>query len=269
MAITIAVSNQKGGVGKTTSAVNLSAAFARAGFRVLLVDIDPQGNAGSGLGVSRIDPEGEHGDLYDVFLGSAPLAGVIRPSSVPGVSVVPSSPDLISIELELGRKAGRELILKSTLLSEQDNYDLVFVDCPPSSGLLTLNALGAADYLLIPLQAEYYALEGLSALLGTLDFAQKTFNPSLELLGVFLTMYDQRTRLAADVEREAREHFGERAFSTRIPRSIRLSEAPSFGLSVFEYAPESPGAKAYEELGKELELALSLVKPQDVLVANG
>lgn len=250
MAFTIAISNQKGGVGKTTSTVSLGSELALAGRRVLIIDLDPQGNASSGLGVRR--PEDEP-DLYDMFFGEASLSDIIRPCMIEGLGVAPSSGDLISIELELGKMAGRELILRSQLSRLQAEYDYVLIDCPPSSGLLTLNALGAANFILIPLQAEYYALEGLSALMNTVDFVQKTFNPSLEILGVFLTMYDSRTNLSAQVEGELKEHLPEFTFATRVPRNIRLSECPSHSLPICLYDPSSSGAIAYHELAVELD----------------
>ncbi|MEZ4753730.1 MAG: ParA family protein [Bdellovibrionota bacterium] len=246
----IAIANQKGGVGKTTSAISLSAELAMMGRKVLLVDFDPQGNATSGLGV-EFQEQGE--DLYDVFFGRVPLASIIKKTAVKGLEVAPSSHDLVGVEIELGREPGRELILRSQLRLNNKKYDYVIIDCPPSSGLLTLNALGAADKLLIPLQAEYYALEGLSQLLETIRFVNGTFNPELGLIGVFLTMFDNRTNLAGQVEQEVREYFNELAFETRIPRNVKISEAPSHGMPVCLYAPDSRGAKAYHELAVELD----------------
>ncbi len=246
----IAISNQKGGVGKTTSAVSLSAELALRGHRVLLVDFDPQGNATSGLG---IDLEEGAKDLYDMFFGSVTLPEIILESNIANLFVAPSSPDLVGIEIELGKTPGRELILRSQIELLQTRYDFIFIDCPPSSGLLSLNALGAAKYILVPLQAEYYALEGLSALMGTLEFVQQTFNPALEILGVFVTMYDSRTNLSTQVEQEAREYFKERTFESRIPRNIKLSEAPSHSLPICLYAPDSAGARAYHTLSLEIE----------------
>jgi chromosome partitioning protein len=250
MGFVIAVSNQKGGVGKTTSSINLGAELACAGRRVLVVDFDPQGNASSGLGVSLV--EGEK-DLYDMFFAEVSLANIIRPTSIENLFLAPSSADLVGIEIELGKTPGRELILKSEIALLSSSYDYILIDCPPSSGLLTLNALGAAEHIIIPLQAEYYALEGLSALMNTVNFVQQTFNPNLDILGVFLTMYDSRTRLASQVDAEARNYFGAKVFETKIPRNVRLSEAPSHGLPICKYDGTSAGALAYHELAKELD----------------
>lgn len=261
----IAISNQKGGVGKTTSAVSLCSELAIAGRRTLLIDFDPQGNATSGLGVDLLE---EGSDLYDLFFGRVSLSGVIRPSMIENLFVAPSSRDLVGVEIELGKKAGRELILKSELARLKERFDYIVIDCPPSSGLLSLNALGAAKYVLIPLQAEYYALEGLSALMQTVEFVQQTFNPDLELLGVFLTMFDARTRLSSQVEDEVRGHFGELAFNARIPRNIRLSECPSYSLPICLYDPASAGAQAYHELAVEIDDRLFAGTGDERVVAN-
>lgn len=245
----IAVSNQKGGVGKTTSAVSIAAELALAGKRVLLVDFDPQGNASSGLGVS---PQEEGSDLYDVFFGRIPLGSILRPTMVEGLFVAPSSADLIGVEVELGKTPGRELILRSQIQLLKPRFEYILIDCPPSSGLLTLNALGAAGYILVPMQAEYYALEGLSALMNTIEFVRQTFNPNLSILGVFLTMFDGRTNLSSQVESEVRGFFAELVFETRVPRNIRLSEAPSHGLPIALYDPPSSGAAAYRALTREI-----------------
>ncbi len=250
MGFVISIANQKGGVGKTTSAVSLSADLALQGKRVLLIDFDPQGSASSGLGVEAPD-EGQ--DLFDMFFRRVPLSKIVRQSSIEGLWVAPSSQDLVGIEIELGKAPGRELILKSELASIRTTYDYVFVDCPPSSGLLTLNALGGSELILIPLQAEYYALEGLSALMQTVNFVKQTFNPNLELLGVFVTMFDPRTNLSVQVEEEARRYFGVKMFKTRVPRNIRLSEAPSHGKPICLYDPVSAGAKAYHLLAGEID----------------
>lgn len=254
----ISISNQKGGVGKTTSAVNLSTELALAGKRVLLVDFDPQGSASSGLGV-ELNSEGS--DLYDVFFGKLPLSKIIKPTKVKGLSVAPSSSDLVGLEIEMGKTPGRELILRSELSLLRTTYEYVLIDCPPSSGLLTLNALGAADKILIPLQAEYYALEGLSALMRTIEFVRQTFNPSLEILGVFMTMFDARTNLSMQVENEAREFFKGAFFETRIPRNIKLSESPSHGLPIALYDQYSAGARAYKSLAIEIDKRCLSVLP--------
>lgn len=255
MAHIIALANQKGGVGKTTSAVSLSAQLALLNYRVLLLDFDPQASATSGLGIEK-HPEGS--DLYDAFFGKVLFKDIIVPSSIPGLHVIPGSHDLVSLELEIGKAPGRELILRSALHDIQNDFDLIFIDCPPSSGLLTLNALGAAQSVLVPLQAEYYSLEGLSGLLNTISFVQQTFNPSLSLLGVFLTMYDGRTNLSVQVRDEAERHFGDQLFRSKIPRNIRLSECPSHGLPICSYDPQSAGAKSYLALAGELIERLGL-----------
>jgi len=261
----IAIANQKGGVGKTTSAVSVSTELALAGLKTLLIDFDPQANATSGLGVAR-QPEGQ--DLYDVFLRKVPISTIEVPTQINGLSLIPSSPDLISLEVELGKAPGRELILRSELPKLQGRYDVILIDCPPSSGLLTLNAFGAASHLLIPLQAEYYALEGISALVNTIDFVGQTFNPKIEILGVFLTMYDSRNNLSSQVESEARKFFHNRMFSTKIPRNVKLSECPSHGLPIALYDPASAGARAYKELTIEIMDRLGLSVSEDRIAAN-
>jgi chromosome partitioning protein len=255
MTHTIAIANQKGGVGKTTSAVSISAQLALLGFKVLLLDFDPQASATSGLGVEKLS---EGVDLYDAFFGRIPLKDTVVPSPISNLWIIPGSHDLVSLELEIGKTPGRELILKTSLRDVQDGFDVIIIDCPPSSGLLTLNALGAAQSVLVPLQAEYYSLEGLSGLLNTISFVQQTFNPTLNLLGVFLTMYDSRTRLSVQVREEAEAHFGDRMFRARIPRNIRLSECPSHGMPICTYDPTSIGAKSYLALAGELIERLQL-----------
>lgn len=249
MTYIIAVANQKGGVGKTTSTISIGAELAEAGYKTLIIDFDPQGSASSGLGV-----ELEQGskDLFDMFFDDVSLGDIIRPTPFKNLDIAPASKDLVSIEIEIGKTPGRELILKSEISMLKADYDYVLIDCPPSSGLLTLNALGAAKHVIIPLQAEYYALEGLSALMETITFVQKTFNPALQILGVFLTMYDSRTNLSAQVHDEAKSFFKEKMFKVKIPRNIRVSEAPSHGLPIGKYAPGSAGAESYHDLALEL-----------------
>ena len=261
----IAISNQKGGVGKTTSAISIASELALMGHPVLLIDFDPQGSATSGLGI-ELQEEGK--DLYDMFFGNVSLASIIRDSQIKGLRVAPASKDLVGLEIELGKKPGRELILKSELAPILHSYTYVIIDCPPSSGLLTLNAMGAARRILIPLQAEYYALEGLSALMGTINFVQQTFNPALSVLGVFMTMYDQRTNLSIQVEKEAQNFFGDLMFETRVPRNIKLSEAPSHGLPICLYDPASAGAKAYKELAAAINQRCSALSSPTKMVAN-
>ncbi len=221
------------------------------GKKVLLVDFDPQASATSGLGVELCE---EGSDLFDMFFGRVSLSNIIKQSPIPNLDVAPSSKDLVGIEIELGKTPGRELILKSEINLLRSSYDYIFIDCPPSSGLLTLNALGAGDDILIPLQAEYYALEGISALMRTVEFVRQTFNPSLGILGVFMTMFDARTNLSVQVENEARRFFNHLMFEARIPRNIKISECPSYGKPICLYDPLSSGAKAYHALAEELDL---------------
>jgi chromosome partitioning protein len=260
MAQVLALSNQKGGVGKTTSSVSIAAQLAMLGFKVLLLDFDPQASATSGVGVEK-HPEGA--DLYDIFFGRLQLSELTVPCSVQNLMVVPGSHDLVSLELEIGKTPGRELILRSALADVDKDYDVVIIDCPPSSGLLTLNALGAAHKVLIPLQAEYYSLEGLSGLLKTISFVQQTFNPKLDILGVFLTMYDARTNLSLQVLQETEKHFGEKLLKTKIPRNVKLSECPSHGLPICQYDPQSTGGRAYLALTGELIERLGLNNTPD------
>lgn len=256
MAQIVAIANQKGGVGKTTSAVSLAAQMAILGFKVLLLDFDPQSSATSGLGINKL-PEG--GDLYDAFFGRISFNDIITTSAdIPGLSIIPGSHDLVSLELEIGKAPGRELVLRNALKGISARFDLVFIDCPPSSGLLTLNALGSAQHVLVPLQAEYYSLEGLTGLLNTISFVQQTFNPDLQLLGIFLTMFDARTNLSMQVLKETEAHFGDKVLKAKIPRNIRLSESPSHGLPICRYDPSSSGAKAYLALSGELIERLGL-----------
>jgi len=246
---TIACANQKGGVGKTTTVVNLGSYLALAGERVLIVDLDPQGNATSGLGFDRgsIDRS-----VYDAVVDGADFRELILAGPVDRLDVVPSAIALAGAELELAPVEGRERRLARQLSEITGLYDYLLIDCPPALGLLTVNALTAADSVLIPLQCEYYALEGLTQLLATLDLVRDHLNPGLVIAGVVLTMFDGRTNLSADVAAEARRHLGELVFETVVPRSVRLSEAPSHGLPIQRYSPDSPGALAYAALAAEL-----------------
>ncbi len=245
---TIAVVNQKGGVGKSTTTVNLGASLAMLGRRVLLLDIDPQGNTTSGFGV---DKHALAGQMYDVLLADRPLAET-RVAVMPNVDLVPSAIALAGAEIELVSAPSRETRLRRALLPVRDDYNYVLIDCPPSLGLLTLNALTAADEVLIPVQAEYYALEGLSQLMQVVERVRSGLNPALRVSGVLVTMFDGRTRLALDVLDEVNAHFPEHVFRTQIPRNVRLSEAPSFGKPVVQFDVKSRGAQAYLLLAREV-----------------
>jgi chromosome partitioning protein len=246
---TIACANQKGGVGKTTTVVNLGCYLALAGERVLIVDLDPQGNATSGIGLDRDTIERS---IYDAVIGGAQIGDLTVPRPLEGLDVVPSAIALAGAEVELAPLEGRERRLGRLISDVSADYDYVLIDCPPSLGLLTVNALTAADSVLVPLQCEYYALEGLTQLLATLDLIRDHLNPELALKGVVLTMYDSRTKLSGAVAAEARRHLGDRVFDTVIPRNVRLSEAPSYGQPISRYAPDSTGAAAYAALAAEL-----------------
>jgi chromosome partitioning protein len=250
---TIACANQKGGVGKTTTVVNLASYLALQGDRVLVIDLDPQGNGTSGLGVDRSAIERS---IYDAIVDDIPIDQIVLRGAVEGIDLAPSAIALAGAELELAGVTARERRLRRLVEPITNEYDVIFIDCPPSLGLLTVNALTAADAVLIPLQCEYYALEGLTQLLATIDLVRDHLNPDLELDGVVLTMYDARTNLSADVAAEARRHLGRSVYETIIPRSVRLSEAPSHGLPISRYAPESRGAAAYAQLALEFRARL-------------
>jgi chromosome partitioning protein len=248
MGTVYAVTNQKGGVGKTTTAVNVAACVAEAGYRALVVDVDPQCNATVGLGLAK----DLHPNVYEVLAGKAELADARRPTEVERLDVVPSTPDLAGATVELPRVAGSEQRLREALAPVRDEYAFTLLDCPPSLGPLTVGALVAADRVIVPVQAEYFALEGLAGLLDTVALIQRNLNPRLTVAGMLLTMHDSRTRLGRDVEREVREHFPDLVFETVIPRNVRVGEAPSYGLPVTHHDPHSAGAEAYFELAKEV-----------------
>lgn len=245
----IAVANQKGGVGKTTSTVNLSGYLARMGRSVLIIDIDPQGNATSGLG---IDTNNLDRTIYEVLIGSLSPAEAIVSTGVERLEILPANVHLSGIEVDLLEMENREFQLRGFIDQVKDRYDFIFIDCPPNLGILTLNALCASDRVMITLQTEYYALEGLTQLIKVINLVQNSLNPQLVLDGVVLTMFDQRTSLANQVVEDVRNHFLDRVYKTVIPRNVKLSESPSFGKFIGDYAPDCSGARAYEELAKEV-----------------
>lgn len=249
MAKIIAVTNQKGGVGKTTTSVNLGAALATLGKRVLLVDIDPQGNTTSGIGVNKADVAN---CIYDVIINDVHPKDAILPTRIEGLSVLPATIQLAGAEIELVPTISREVRLKKSLQLIKHMFDYIIIDCPPSLGILTINSLTAADSVIIPIQCEYYALEGLSQLLNTVRLVQKHLNTSLQIEGVLMTMFDARTNLGIQVIEEVKKYFQQKVYQTVIPRNVRLSEAPSHGESIITYDPRSKGAEVYLELGKEV-----------------
>lgn len=251
MARVICVANQKGGVGKTTTSVNLAASLAAKGRKVLLLDLDPQGNASSGLGLKKF--EYQDANIYHVLIGEQTLESVIRTTHSPRLQVAPANPDLVGAEIELVDTPKREFRLKDAVRSMLPNYDYILIDCPPSLGLLTLNALAAANTFIVPLQCEYYALEGLSQLLNTAGLVKKSINPDLRIEGIVLTMFDTRNNLSHQVVSEIQTHFGEKVFKSVIPRNVRLSEAPSHGQAIIDYDSKSIGATKYMDLANELD----------------
>lgn len=245
----VAITNQKGGVGKTTTAVNLAACIALLGRRVLLVDCDPQGNASSGLGVNR---KKSGLSIYDALLGQGEAARIIKSTSIPQLNLLPSNIELAGAEVELALVEQREYRLRKAIKEVRQYYDYIFLDCPPSLGLLTINALTAANSVMIPLQCEYYALEGLSMLVDTIQLVKRRLNPALVIEGIVFTMFDGRTNLSIEVVDEVKKHFSQEVYRTVIPRNIRLSEAPSHGVPIVQYDPKSRGSEVYRELAEEV-----------------
>lgn len=263
MAKTICIVNQKGGVGKTTSSVNISAALAKMGKRVLIVDLDPQGNASSGLGLKR--HEFQDSNVYHLLINEAEIRDVIYKTAFENLEVIPANADLVGAEIELVNEHQREYRLKEAFSKIDNDYDFIFIDCPPSLGLLTLNALTSAQSFLVPLQCEYYALEGLSQLLNTAGLVKKSLNPQLRIEGILLTMFDSRNNLSHQVVGEIRSHFSDKVFNSIIPRNVRLSEAPSHGMPIFDYDAKSVGSRKYMELAEEI---LKNNKPVDQGVSS-
>jgi chromosome partitioning protein len=249
MAKVISISNQKGGVGKTTSAINISACLAEAGKRVLMIDIDPQGNSTSGLGVNRKEVEYT---TYDLLLGECTFNQAIVETEYDKLYVIPSDPDLAAAEMDLLKVENKEYILKSHLLAYRDNYDYIIIDCPPSLNTLTINALSCSDGVIIPIQCEYYALEGLSQLMETIELVKARLNNKLKIYGALFTMFDGRTNLSIQIVETVKDNFNGHIFNTLIPRNVRLAEAPSFGMPIIKYDSRSVGAASYRELAKEI-----------------
>ena len=245
----IAIVNQKGGVGKTTTSINLAAGLAAKDLRVLLIDMDPQGNASTGLGIPRAQRENT---IYNVLTEGLPVDEAIKPTEVDNLFVLPSHVDLSAAEMEIGHTEGRTRLLRDAIEAAKSKFDYVMIDCPPSLNLLTINALSAARSVIVPLQCEFFALEGPSQLLQTVEMAKASINPALAIDGVMLTMFDRRNRLSAQVAEDVRKHLGRAVFQTIIPRNVRIAESPSFGQPVITYAPNSKGAKAYLDLADEL-----------------
>ncbi|PTX62417.1 chromosome segregation ATPase [Melghirimyces profundicolus] len=249
MSRVVAIANQKGGVGKTTTSINLGASLADQGKKTLIVDIDPQGNTSSGLGINKADVEK---CIYDVLINETPMQEVMLKTSIEGLDLIPATIELAGAEIELVQTLSREHRLKRSLQIIRDNYDYILIDCPPSLGVLTVNSLTAADAVLIPIQCEFYALEGLGQLLNTIRIVQRHLNKRLEIEGVLLTMYDARTNLSLQVMEEVKSYFQQKVYSTVIPRNVRLSEAPSHGMPILSYDARSRGAECYVELAKEV-----------------